>query len=258
MREKLTHISSKVYVAFGITNVLYFITCMQVYKMIVNFTQFFLLAGVLLIIYGMIKSKIDNISDRSIKTAIKAFKVFFSLVFISFILVEGSIIISANVNDNKEPDYIMVLGCGLYGKNMLTPQYQRAKTALVYIKEHPKVKIVVSGGQGPLEAISEAEAYKIYFVKNGVRAENIIEESKSKTTMENMRYTADILKKVDGRKNLRIAVVTSNYHLLRAKFLAKRCGFAAEGVPAPVQNLLLPNFAVREYFGVIKSFFLDY
>lgn len=258
MREKLTLISSKVYIAFGIVCVLYFITCMLVYKMVVNFTSFFLLVGLLLIIFGIVKCKIDSNSNLIIRIAVKIIKVFFSLVLISFILVEGSIIFSANVNDNKEPDYIMVLGCGLYGKNMLTPQYQRAETALVYIKEHPKAKIVVSGGQGPLETISEAEAYKIYFVKNGVKAEDIIEESKSKTTMENMRYTADILKKVDGRKNLRIAVVTSNYHLLRAKFLAKRCGFTAEGVPAPVQNLLLPNFAVREYFGVIKSFFLDY
>lgn len=253
LKGKQGLIINRFFIIFGILCIIYYFICLLVYKIIVNFTPFFLVAGVFFILFGILRNRLN----KNTKAVFKFIDVFLLLLFFLFAFVEGNIALNANVNDNKEPDYIMVLGCGLYGKNMLTPQYQRAKAALAYIREHPKVKIVVSGGQGPLETISEAEAYKIYFIKNGVKAENIIEESKSKTTMENMKYTADILKKTDGRKNLRIAVVTSNYHVLRAKFLAKRCGFTAEGVPAPVQYLLLPNFAVREYFGVIKSFFLD-
>lgn len=258
MRKKLSEAINRFFILFGILNYIYFFTCLLVYKIIVNFTPFFLLTGTFFILFGMLKMRLnkDNL-NKNIKIIIKCTDIILLLLLISFVLVEGNIAFNAAVNDNKKPDYVMLLGCGVYGRNMLLPQYQRAETGLDYIKKHPDVKIIVSGGQGSGETISEAEAYKIYLVNHGVKAENIIEEQKSKTTMENMKYTRDILKKIDGRENIRIAIVTSNYHILRAKFLAERCGFKAEGVSAPVSVLLLPNFSVREYFGVIKSFLLD-
>lgn len=258
MRGKLSTITNKFYILFGILNCTYFLVCLAAFKMIVNFTPFFLLIGIIFILFGMLKNKLNEESGyKKFRTASKVFETLLLIIVISFVFIEGCIAFGATVNHNKKPDYIVVLGCGLSGKNMLLPMYQRAQTALAYIKKNTDVKIVVSGGQGSGESISEAEAYKTYFVNNGVKADNIIEENKSTTTMQNMRYTADILRKTDGRKNLRVAVITSNYHVFRAKFLARRCGFNAEGVAAPVTELLLPNFSIREYFGIIKSFFLD-
>lgn len=258
MREKVSETIDSFFIWFGILNYIYFFLCLIIYKIVVNFTPFFLLTGTFFILFGMFKIKVKrNNLNKNLKIVIRFINVFLILLLISFVLVEGGMAYNAAVNDNKKPDYVMLLGCGIYGKNMLLPQYQRAETGLEYIKKHPEVKVIVSGGKGSGEAISEAEAYKVFLVNHGVKAENIIKEEKSKTTMENMKYTRDILKKIDGRENIRIAVVTSNYHILRAKFLAERCGFKAEGIPAPVSALLLPNFSVREYFGVIKSFFLD-
>jgi len=245
-------------VTFGIISILYFIICFIVFNKFVNFSQFFIILGTACVILGAYKIRFhkDN-SNKLIGKLLKVLKVFICIIVISFIFVEGCIFVSANASHNKKPDYIMILGGGISGKNMLLVQLQRTQEALKYIKQNPGIKVIASGGQGRGEDISEAEAMRIYLVQHGVKNEDIIKEEKSKNTVGNMKYTREILKKIDGRKTIQLAVVTSNFHVFRAKFLAKRYGFQVEGIPAPVNYLLLPNYCVREYLGVVKSFIFD-
>lgn len=245
-------------VTLGIVNILYFLICFMVFGMFINFSGFFMILGAAFILSGIMKIKFhENYHNKLSGIFLRVLKIAVYAVLISFIFIEGCIFISANINPHKKPDYIMILGSGIRGRNMLLVQRQRVDAGLEYIKDNPDIKIILSGGQGPGEDISEAEAMRIYLVQHGVKNENIIMEEKSRNTMQNMKYTSDILKKTDVRKNIRLAVVTSNFHVFRAKFLAQRCGFEAEGVSAPVNHLLLPNYCVREYFGIIKSFILD-
>lgn len=245
-------------VIFGIINILYFIICFVAFNRFVNFSQFFIVLGVTCIGLGAYEIRFheDN-SNKLIGKFLKALKFFICIIFVSFVFIEGCIFVSANENHNKKPDYIMVLGGGISGRNMLLVQLQRTQEALKYIRENPGIKVIVSGGQGSGEDISEAESMRIYLVQHGVKNEDIIKEEKSENTVENMKYTKKILDKIDGRKNIQLAIVTSDFHIFRAKFLAKRYGFQVEGIPAPVNYLLLPNYCAREYFGVIKSFIFD-
>jgi uncharacterized SAM-binding protein YcdF (DUF218 family) len=244
-------------VALGIVNILYFITCFIVFKMFVNFSGFFLILGTVCVLLGIFKVIFyENNFNKLTSRILRVLKVFIYAIAVSFIFIEGCIFINANIEYLKKPDYIMILGSGISGKSMLLVQLQRVEEGLKYIKANPDIKVIVSGGQGTGEDISEAEAMRIYLVQHGVKNENIIKEEKSKNTIENMKYTSENLSKIDGRKDIRLAIVTSNFHVFRAKFLAKRFGFEAEGVPAPVNYLLLPNYCVREYFSIIKSFIL--
>lgn len=245
-------------IVLGIINLLYFIVCLIVFKMIINFSQFFLILSLVFISFGVFKIKYEeHYIPKYLKIVFRTFKIITLAILVSFIVVEACICINANDNYNEGPDYIMILGSGLRGKTMLLVQLQRTERALEFIKKHPNVKVIVSGGQGKGEDISEAEAIRVYLVNHGVKNENIIKEDKSKTTMENMKYTKDILQKIDGRNNIKIAIVTSNFHVFRAKLLAQRCGFVSEGVSAPIIQPLIPNYYIREYFGVVKSFFMD-
>lgn len=252
------HILQKSVMILGILNILYFIVCFLVFKMIVNFSPFFLVVGIIFVLLGLLNI---NYSGRNNNIILKRFigivHIFIILFIIIFIMIETCIVYSANKHLNKKPDYVMILGAGIQGKNMLLIQRQRTDTALEFIKKNPDIKIIASGGQGPGEDISEAEAIREYLVKHGVKNENIIKEEKSRSTIENMKYTKAILKNIDGRNNLKVAIVTSNFHMFRAKFLAVRVGIDTEGISAPVRDLLLPNFSVRECFAIIKSFFLD-
>lgn len=246
-------------IALGIISILYFVICFLTFHLFVNFSQFFLVLGIVFIVLGILKFRNhkDNINEF-IKMFFRVLKILACIIAVSFIFIEGLILINSNnIGHYKKPDYIMILGGGIRGKNMMLIQLQRTQEALKYIKKNPNVKVIVSGGQGKGEAISEAESMRIYLVNHGVKNENIIKEEKSKTTMENMKYTKKILEKIDGRKDIRLVVVTSNFHVFRAKFLAERCGFEAEGIAAPVNKILIPNYFVREYFGVVKSFVFD-
>ncbi|AJA46259.1 hypothetical protein CPAST_c01590 [Clostridium pasteurianum DSM 525 = ATCC 6013] len=248
-----THLFEKFMIILGLLNILYFIICFFTFRIIVNFSGFFLLLGFILIVIGALGIKFP----QKYKILIRIFKGLISFILIVFIILQACIIYNANTGIINNADYIMILGGGIRGKSMLLIQLQRTEKALEFIKKNPDVKIIVSGGQGPGEDISEAEAMKEYLIKHGVNSENIIKEDKSKNTMQNMKYTAEILKAADSGNDLRIGIVTSNFHIFRAKFLARRAGLNAEGISAPSNELLLPNFSVRECFAIIKSFFLD-
>jgi len=98
---------------------------------------------------------------------------------------------------------------------------------------------------------------KIYLTDHGIYEGRLIKEDKSKSTMENLKFTKNIIAKLDDKENMKLMIVTSDSHMFRAKFLAKRNGFKALGMPANTMLALKPTYYIREYFGVIKSFLLD-
>lgn len=96
-------------------------------------------------------------------------------------------------------------------------------TAEKYLKKHKKVKIIVSGGQGSGEQISEALAMYKYLVAHGIDRDRIIQEDKSRSTYENIKNSFEIIKN-KGDKLQNIAVLTSNFHVFRAVKLAQKVG----------------------------------
>ncbi|HQN02253.1 MAG TPA: YdcF family protein, partial [Candidatus Hydrogenedentes bacterium] len=119
-------------------------------------------------------------------------------------------------------------------------------------------RVVVSGGQGRNETITEAEGMRRALVKQGVAAERIYLEDRASSTLENLRYSRDVILATGGNTDRGFAVVTSNFHLLRVRLLAKRVGMRVWCVPAPTPWYLLPNVCLREYFALIKSLLADW
>ncbi|OQB35713.1 MAG: hypothetical protein BWY09_02195 [Candidatus Hydrogenedentes bacterium ADurb.Bin179] len=89
-------------------------------------------------------------------------------------------------------------------------------------------------------------------------AERIYLEDRASSTLENLRYSRDIILATGGNTDRGVAVVTSNFHLLRVRLLAKRVGMRVRCVPAPTPWYLLPNVCLREYFALIKSLLADW
>lgn len=223
----------------------------------ISFAEFWLMIGSFMFLIGIIKKLDKNKTIKLNKRMKWIFITLFSMGVASFIIIEGFIITSGISGEMKKSDYLVVLGAGLRGERMSLALSKRMHKSLEYIDKYPKVKIVVSGGQGPGEYITEAEAMKRFLINHGVSEKNIITEEKSTSTAENLKYTKDKLEQIDQRKNMKISIVTSDFHMFRAKFLAKRVGFDTYEVPAKLHLLLVPNFYVREYFAVINSYFLN-
>ncbi|AYE33562.1 YdcF family protein [Clostridium septicum] len=221
----------------------------------VSFSYSFFILGIILIIYHFIKDKIKGINK-----VLKVVKPIILVFIIIFITIEAAIILYPKKNIDKA-DYMIILGAGLKGEKLSMTLEQRLNKALEYIENYDNgINIVVSGGQGPGEDITEAEAMKRYLIKNGVKEDNIIMENKSTSTSENLIYSKEKIENiVDGKiKSVKIKVVTSDFHAFRSNMLAKRNGY--EKISFYTNNTffpLIPIMYTREFLAVIKSYILD-
>ncbi|NBK97164.1 MAG: YdcF family protein, partial [Erysipelotrichia bacterium] len=104
------------------------------------------------------------------------------------LFLEGFIYFYGRKRDDVACDVMIVLGAGLYGDQISSALKRRLKQALYYAQRYPEVQIVVSGGQGANETMSEAMAMKMYLIKQGIASTRIIMEDRSTSTYTNFLY----------------------------------------------------------------------
>ncbi len=155
---------------------------------------------------------------------------------------------SAMGTEPDEPATLIVLGCKVEGDRPSVALLRRVDTAADYLLAHPSVRVIVSGGQGPDELISEAEAMRRALVDRGVDEERILVEDRSTSTLENLTFSKEIL--TENGLGTSAIVVSEGYHMYRALRVADRVGLDAQGLAAPSAAWVLPTSWVREWFGI--------
>lgn len=177
--------------------------------------------------------------------------IFIAICFTIFVMIEAMIIKNMNSKPDDDCKYMIVLGCQIRGDIITKSLRMRLDVAYEYANRNPQVIIIVSGGKGQGENTSEAEAMYKYLTQKGIDGSRIIKEEQSTNTDENMSYSAEFIE----NKEDKVAVVTSNFHIFRAKLLAKAkglCNICAAASPS--DSILLVNYMVREAIGVVKDF----
>lgn len=152
---------------------------------------------------------------------------------------------------------LVVLGCGLRGREVSLTLKQRLDTAAGYYFETGSGVIVVSGGQGHDELIPEALAMRDYLVSIGVSAYDIIMEDKSENTRENFQFSKAVLDEYYGG-DYNAVFVTSDFHILRASLYAKAAGLDVKPLASPSVSYLLPQSYLREYLALMRYYILEY
>jgi uncharacterized SAM-binding protein YcdF (DUF218 family) len=214
--------------------------------------------GILFIVWGFFRPRTGLDFTFLHQWGIKTFAfILFCCWAFSFLLVQVLILWHAFGNKTAETDWCILLGAGLRGDRPTLTLKCRIDTAAAYLTKHPKMRVVVSGGQGPGESITEAEAMRRGLVQGGVDPARILLEDKSTSTAENLRYSRDVIKKAGGNDAALVSVISSDFHLFRVGLLAHRQGLQVCLVPARTPWYLLPNTCGREYFALIKSVILD-
>lgn len=182
------------------------------------------------------------------KIAISLF-VIFSL---TLLLLEIPIIQASRTDAPDDVDYLILLGAGVDGTTPSLSLLDRLETACQYLKSHPQCKIIVSGGQGSGEDISEAAAMENYLLLQDISPDRILKEDQAENTYQNLAYSFEIIKKETTTP--KIAVVSSEYHLYRAKIIAQKLGYHVYGIAAPTSNFFLKlNYFLRESLAVVKT-----
>lgn len=150
----------------------------------------------------------------------------------------------------KQVDYMIVLGAKVNGRIPSLSLQNRIDIAAHFLKEHKKTIVIVSGGQGPDEGISEAEAIRKGLVAQGIDDRRIIIEDRSTSTYENMIYSKKLIP--NGLETG--LIVTNDFHLYRAGLLAKQAGLHITGLPAKTPTVALVKSYVREYLAISKTY----
>ena len=154
----------------------------------------------------------------------------------------------------KEPQTIIILGSGLFGDKVPPLLAQRLDKGLaIYEKFNRKPVIIVSGGQGDDELISEAEAMTRYLMEKGVPADSILLENKSRTTFENLTFSKQLML-AHGLEQDRVVLVTNSFHALRAGIYMKQVGLKGRSIGSRTAFYFLPSAWIRETAGLIRIY----
>ncbi|MCG8914550.1 YdcF family protein [Actinokineospora sp. PR83] len=151
-------------------------------------------------------------------------------------------------------DAVIVLGAGLAGDRvppLLANRLDRAIECRAHAADADPV-VVVSGGRGSGELVSEAEAMGAYLREQGVPADRILLEDRATTTEQNLRNSMDLLTE-HGRGGAVVAV-TNNYHVFRTAVLSRRLGLPLDVVGAPTANYFVPSAFLREFVALLAQY----
>lgn len=245
----------------GILSLFYFITYGILAGLTNAFTFFWLLLGIFCVAVAFKYSSLKKWLLRLPTGALWCLMGIGLCCILIFCAAECAVIGYGAKAPKADADYVIVLGGQVRGS---TPSYNlrmRLDAAYEYLRNNSRTKVVLSGGQGSGEDISEAQAMKEYLEAKGIQKERMILEDQSTNTEENFRFTKEKLQAslhTEGTKEteweaLRFVVVTNRFHIFRSIGIAKKQGFAhVEGLGSSTQWYTVPNLYVREAFAVIK------
>lgn len=233
---------SKAFFSMGILCILYYLLIvLHTRNWKATFSRFWVVLGVLQFIFGFGVNNIKENMYLPIQIGCAALFLF----FFAIIIVILSSMIPATF---EELSVIIILGACVRGKVITGALQKRLDKGVDYLLSHENTKVIVSGGKGKGEEVTEAFAMKNYLLDKGIDSERIIMEELSRSTEENLKYSFSYIKNV----NEKVGIVTNNFHLYRSMKIAKRIGYKnVVGIGAGVDPILFLNYLVREFFAVV-------
>ena len=189
----------------------------------------------------------------------KIFKILIVIAIISIILVlfiNFYVVGIANkrmIKDNdysslKNVDCILILGAGIWGDKPSPMLQDRLDEGIKLYKEGIASKIIMSGDHGR-EEYDEVNIMKEYAIEQGVPSEDIFMDHAGFSTYESI-YRAKEIFDADN-----IVIVTQEYHLYRALYIADKLNINAYGVNSDPRKYSGQTFReLREILARNKDF----
>lgn len=179
------------------------------------------------------------------KKYLKFILCFIAIVVVTVLISELQIVYFGENSQPKKSDCIIVLGCSVYGTTPSPFLVWRLNKGLNLYNRGYGNYIIVSGGRGVGESISEAQAMKNYLISKGVNSSRIIMEDKSASTTANLINSSRIMKS----NGFKTAVIVSNkFHLKRASLIAE-----SQYIDATYSGVFVSDYKSREVTGYIRE-----
>ena len=234
----------------GILCLLYYLIIVIYAGITANFAWFWALLGVIL--------ETGCVLMRYGKSHPGFFPGWLKYVVLTFVVIGGIcfavicsfIIRGMKAEEVKNLDYVVVLGAHVKGDRPSKALELRLKAALAYARENENTLLILSGGQGEGEDITEAKCMEEYLTAHGISKERLILEETSTSTMENLLFSAAL---TDCRQK-NTGILSNNFHVYRAVKLARKMGYEnATGIAAASDPIMQVHYVVREVLAVVKE-----
>lgn len=216
-----------------------------------------LIIGVFLLIYPLLSFLfLRKLIPKPYNLMIEHFTEMSSFYMISiFLIFSLSVWICNFYRPKSYKDFIIVLGSGLLNGNQVSPllaaRIQRAIDVYQQqANEGHRPLIICSGGQGGDETTPEGVAMRDYVIDQGIDANDVVAEDKSRNTIENFAFSKQIVDQRQLDPNSGI-FVSNNYHIYRASAYAQQSGMKIYGLGAKTSFFFLPNAIIREFIAIL-------
>jgi len=207
----------------------------------------------ILLVYGLFMDKINIIigkiwQNRGGKICLSILCTFIAMGMLVILIISGCMYKTSRNRPQGEVT-LVVLGCHVRNGRPSLMLGERLAAALEYLNEHEDTICILSGGQGADEAISEAQCMYDNLTANGISSDRLIMEDRSTSTIENLKYSNEIIE--EKQLNPKVAIVTNEFHEYRAYLIAKKLGLETYAIPASTHWWFYPTYLVREWYGAV-------
>ena len=151
--------------------------------------------------------------------------------------------------ERQESDVIIVLGAQVKEDGTPSEALRRRMTAALEVYQEKRQTIIVCGAQGSNEPRAEGDVMRDWLIAQGVREEDVVAETASFNTRQNLEYAKAIM---EHRGLTRALIVTSDYHVARALRLCAQTGIEATGKGSPSKPEYFIKNHLREGLSWIK------
>ncbi len=141
----------------------------------------------------------------------------------------------------EESDAIIVLGAQVLADGTPSVALERRLTAALEAYEEKPQLIITCGARGLDEPRAEGEVMRDWLIERGVSPDDVVPETSSFNTRENLEYAQAIMEHRGLQKAL---IVTSDYHVARALALCEQVGIDATGKGSPSK----PEYFIKNHF----------
>ena len=176
--------------------------------------------------------------------------IFLAIFFINFYILEKSVdYIYKNIENVPKSQVALILGAKVNADGSMSDVFMdRTLKALELYKAGKVDKLLVSGDHG-LAEYDEVNAVKNFLLKRGVGKKDIFLDYAGFDTYDSI-YRAREIFQVDS-----LVIVTQEFHLPRAVYIARALGIEASGYVADRQEYVKASlFALREALARVKAF----
>lgn len=214
-----------------------------------------LVAGVAVFAVPVVAAVLISLGNRyagSLLVFLSLIGLYFGVAFVSFAVYS---VVYGIMRKRGEPAVIVVLGSGLIDGEvppLLRSRLDRALRLYRSEREAGRYPVLIpSGGQGADEPRPEGVAMAEYLIEQGASPDDVHAETESRNTRENLVLSRAVQERIERPGP--VTVVTNEYHVLRAAFLARSIGSDAQVIGSRTATYYVPSAFLREFIAVMAE-----